>query len=106
MNGELEYIYNGMGLEVCLGEDGEIGFYASINDGGFGICGKEEAIAAARAILKHFDADEDDMVDRYRAPTEEELAKFLAENPKYKPIPKEAYDPDAPLTSELKWGAA
>lgn len=49
-----EYIYEGMGLEVVKVGPYEVGFSAMVIDGNQHICGKEEAIAAARAILKHF----------------------------------------------------
>lgn len=96
----------GMSIQkaVDVDSDGDVWFLdvddCGDNYGGDYIMERDEAIAAARAILKHFDVDYD-LSDRYRPLTAPELAKFLAENPNYKLIPKEAYEPDAPLTSEL-----
>lgn len=51
-----EYVYEGFGLEVIdLGNE-EIAFRAGVVDGNHHIATKHEAIAAARAILKHFNA--------------------------------------------------
>lgn len=51
---EPQYIFEGLGLEVAVDVNGEIGFSASIRDGGWEICTPEEAIAAAKAILGHY----------------------------------------------------
>lgn len=49
-----EYIYNGFGLEVTKLENDEVSFTAAVIDGNQHICTMHEAIAAARAILKHY----------------------------------------------------
>lgn len=49
-----EYIYNGMGLEVIELENSEVGFVASVQDGIQHVCHREDAIAAAKAILKYY----------------------------------------------------
>lgn len=100
-------------MEVQILDTGEFGVFVDKKSGVVFLAGGKfsnkddcalthlEAIAAAKAILKHFNAYEENISGHYRAPTDDEMAKFLADNPNYKPIPKEAYDPDTPLTSEL-----
>lgn len=106
----------GMGMVTTdLIEFDEVDFFVIDDKIGIVVCGyrenacqhltRDEAIAAAKAILKHFDVDynayEDNLSNRYRRPNQDELKKFYEENPHIIPIPAHIYDPDAPLTSEL-----
>lgn len=99
------------GDSVCIAQKAFIG---TIHRDESVVLTRDEAIAAASAILKHYDIDwnayGENMQDRYRAPTPKELAKYLAElakyladNPHMKMVDPIHVDPDAPITSELQW---